>query len=493
MNLNANMPEGFAPVTDFSKDGQSQVINASKTLQYYKSTYGYKSIREMEQDHFLSYTYSGTNGYRTGAFLKPFPAENENYNFRKESAFYANYFKKICNAITFPATNDVERKTENDVISAFIENVDDGCYGEMEQYMKKASDDLFTYSYTLSILSSQSTEGGKITRDQLISGRAFPVASLVDPMSIAVGGDVADSRGKLVSLTLIDSVVMVDKKEVQIYYTVDDKQYSTWYYSDDKKTKINYGEPIEHGLGFIPVVGMRMGKPEKSGLWRPIRQQYDIAIGCWTIFNLISQLYDTLEKAGAPLLVFQGMLDGDITIGGGAVMQYSIDAKNKPEYIAMDSRLADMYMNFIQKISDMVFTMADESGVTASESKQAKSGIAHAFVFRGKNEKIKNSSCMLEQYEKNIVAMMCKIQKEPNDYVVEYPDDFSNPEEITIQDALSVVESPDMAPSIRREAQLVIARTLMGDMYEAKEDELKDAVEGHNYNQNPNTVVTDGH
>lgn len=488
--------EGFVSVDNCSKDGQNKIVNQSKTLAHYKANYGYQSIRDMEQDMFLTDTYSGTNGYRTGAYIKPFPSENERYNFRKESAFYVNYFKKICNAITFPATNDVERKTEDDIIDAFIENIDDGCYGEIEQYMKKVSDDLFTYSYSLSILSPPESEVSTISRDALITKRLFPISTLVDPLSIVPDGDVANHRGRLISLTLYDSVVNIDGKDTQIFYTVDEEKYMTWYWSEDKKTQIEYtekGETVYHGYGFIPVVGIRMGKPEKRGFWRPIRQQYDIAVGCWMIFNLISALNDTLEKAGAPLLTFPGMLEGDIAIGADTLLEYQSDSSNKPEYISMDSKIATMHMEFIQKISDMVFAMAEQSGVTASESKQVKSGYAHAIILKGKNETIKNIACMLEQYEKNIVAMMCKMQGIDNDYLCEYPEDFTTPEEITIPDALSIVESPDMAPAIRREAQIVIARTLMGDTFDSKQDDLKDAVEAHKYSETPNSDMNTGH
>ena len=194
----------------------------------------------------------------------------------------------------------------------------------------------------------------------------------------------------------------------------------TWVIDHKNRTvKEHIIEP--NGLGEIPAVIAYNYKSPVRGLG--ISDITDIADAQKTIYNLTSEVEQSIRINGHPALVKTPGTEASAGAGAIIQMEDNLDPGLKPYMLSVSTDINSIF-TAINHVTDIIDKMANTGSIRATESRRM-SGVAQEQEFQLLNARLSEKADNLELAEEQIMQWFAFYQGKTWDGKIEYPGSFS--------------------------------------------------------------------
>ncbi|WP_044503180.1 hypothetical protein [Megasphaera massiliensis] len=360
--------------------------------------------------------YYGAGGFATGSYLNKHKREsNEDYQFRRENAYYLNYFAPIVNALVDPIfkrqpLRDYSGPAES-AVKAFLDDVDTNGTG-IHMFLKRAAIMAKVYGVAFLVVDNVRDQQAR-TLAEMIQHRELPYAYIMGPESVVEYG--IDKIGALLYIQF-QEVSSIQDGRVQYRYTRYDRDgWAVW--GDDLGRASG-----KHNLGRVPVVPLFSRMLEQQTML-PTPELMPIARTAKALYNHCSWLGEILRNQTFPLLTIPTLDANDLVVGTNNALGYSPDSAHSPAFIAPPSDPAAILQTQIGSLIQEMYRMANLSFVI-STTQNNNSGIARQWEFERTNQQLANFALQCAKAEEAMVDLVAGWVNGSIDYTVTYPDDF---------------------------------------------------------------------
>jgi len=384
--------------------------------------------RQQEYD-FVSHSYEGTGGYKTGNYLFPFGREDDHAG-RKKQVFYRNYIKGVADSLITPVFSTPAARVvepENDMVSAFFENVDNKGtkiqdFTKQDVHNGRLNANCFAVvdTFPLELLDQNSEKYN-------IENRLFPYAYIKKASSVYDFGK--DDFGKLIEISFFDEwKIESDGKKTAIYKQWTETFSQQFVLENDatkpgKKKKTFIGEPAMHNLGVLPIA---QTNTTDTGEVLPASPYYDLCRLNLTIFNQDSEQRVNERNCAFTMLVVPGSKDTELDVGSSSVLWVDENGSQKPEWIAPPADILELLGNRSNVNIGSLLEQANTMGATAVETgAAAKSGVALGYEFLGQNYSLKETAGYANNFEMALMKIFKLYTKQTFEYKVVYSDNYA--------------------------------------------------------------------
>jgi hypothetical protein len=373
------------------------------------------STTTLSDPEFCQQLYDASHGFKTGAYLIPYPTESF-YNYRMKISVLKNFFKPIIDAMVTPIfSRKIRRETEDVDYKIFIENADNSGT-ELDKIMENALKTALIQGRSFIVVDNINV----LPNNQLemTSDRLFPFVYIkgeVDAEDI-----VTDKFGKLLAITFEDGYIDINGKKYEQYRYYD--QYS-WciYYEDAQDNEFVINEGV-HNLGVVPVVIVDDFINSRSCDNKVVPPYYGIANLNYYIYNKLSQLR-RLESTQSHSIL-QGQFNGrPFKSGVHNTIDLPSNATIQASFISPDATHHTNLLNSIKTDIDDLYAMAENNGIKLA-AKSVESGISKAYDFQGSDAILRRNSKACERIEKQIANIFGLWINRDIEFEAEYPDNF---------------------------------------------------------------------
>ena len=428
--------------------------------------------------------YKGTGGFRDGSYLIPYGREMF-YNMRRQFSTYKNYIKPIFNAMIEPIFADEIPRTypENGLFSYFVEDVDNNGTS-LQDTMNEAMQITVRQGQVFVIMDNFEEDDMPATLQEARQDRKFPYILLKTALDL--DSYKLDKWGNIEEITFIDAKIEILSKEIQTYRKWDSQASYILKKIGDGKYEVL--KTISHNLGVIPVIACyrnpRMNKQEL--LIDP--PYYDMMRLALSIYNKDSELRDLERSQTFSLLVVQSDRSGNLNIGRRNVIFVRSDTTITPAYISPNPQISIGLMASIDKATDDLYKLAEQSGVTAVRTES--SGVSEAFKFFGHETVLRKISNLSRRLEEAIAHLFSIFTGENLDeYTADYPVDFapgSITSEVDMMDKYLKMDPPKKAYAMALEK---VTRLVLSDQDQKKLEEAIDQIQEEGENEPEPTPI----
>ena len=386
-------------------------------------------ILNIPDSMFMADAYSGQGGFLNGKYLVPHVRESD-YNRRRQLGYYRNFLRPIVRAKVDPIFGETfQRMIDDDVQSdnVFTMFIDD-CDNQgtsLHDYMHKWTLDAVLQGVSFTVMDNYSEGEKPATAGDMEDKRAFPYVYMKSK------GDVADYEvddyGNIETITFKDKPVKVkdDKGRVK-----EEERFRKWTENDSQLMKYNrktreytpVEAPVVHGLGEIPVFPFITAKRDDVTNLLVASEMWDIAKLNWTIYNIDSELRESVRNQGFSILYYEGDSQTLLTLGTANALGLPTGTKIIPGFASPDVKIPDMLMAYSESVRGSMFAMAEQEGVTGV--KNQLSGEAKAWDFQAHGETLKALSKLACSAECWMAKMFGLYMGGAFDYCPEYPENF---------------------------------------------------------------------
>ncbi len=430
-----------------------------------------------EWQFFMS-SYFGGKMYRDGDYLLQHPFESsDNYNRRKETAYYYNYCGPIIDIMVShifrkQAKRDYGSFEQDPLFDSFLE--DANLEGEtLSQFMRDAQRFASIYGRVSVVVDKPQVVAP--TRAVAEEHDLRPYLSLVTPENLTDWSFERTPSGRPV-------LGMVKIKEgpgtYRIWYR---DHWELWTINQSSKsaTLVDGGE---HSLGVVPVVNIFN---KRSGInMIGISDIQDIADVNKNIYYLCSDAKEIIENTAFPMLAVPYEKGGGVDnkeVGPGNILQFDpTEPHAKPYWLeAPHSSLTEIREWVKQDIKE-IHRIAKMGGVKATEDfKQARSGVALELEYQQLHSILSEKADNLEQAENRILSLWGAWQGESFDGNIDYPDDFSVRElDRDIERAMTALGAGIESSTFRREVQKTIVNAVLPKIRKEVKEEMMGEIDG---------------
>ena len=369
--------------------------------------FGYQLLRD---------AYFGTGGFETGAYLSKHKRESEeDYTFRRNNAYYLNYFAPIVNALVDPIfkknpLRDYHGSAER-IIKSFSLDAD-AAGTNIQIFIKRAAVMAKVYGISFIIVDNARNVDSR-SQQEMLQRRQFPYAYVLEPDNLEEYG--IDKTGDLEYIKFKE-IAHIESGTIQYRYV----------YFDRTAWKI-WGDGIAlqqgtHNLGCVPVVPLFSRMLEQKTM-RPAPELLPIARTAKALYNHCSWLGEILRNQTFPLLTIPSLDAKDLVIGTNNALGYNPDYSHEPNFIAPPSDPATILQNQIASLAQEMYRMANLSFII-STTQNNNSGIARQWEFERTNQQLANFAAQCAHAETAMMNLVAKWVNEDITYTVAYPDNF---------------------------------------------------------------------
>ena len=369
--------------------------------------FGYQLLRD---------AYFGSGGFETGAYLSKHKRESEeDYTFRRNNAYYLNYFAPIVNALVDPIfkknpLRDYHGSAER-IIKSFSLDAD-AAGTNIQIFIKRAAVMAKVYGISFIIVDNARNVDSR-SQQEMLQRRQFPYAYVLEPDNLEEYG--IDKTGDLEYIKFKE-IAHIESGTIQYRYV----------YFDRTSWKI-WGNGIAlqqgtHNLGRVPVVPLFSRMLEQKTM-RPTPELLPIARTAKALYNHCSWLGEILRNQTFPLLTIPSLDAKDLVIGTNNALGYNPDYSHEPNFIAPPSDPATILQNQIASLVQEMYRMANLSFII-STTQNNNSGIARQWEFERTNQQLANFAAQCAHAETAVMNLVAQWVNEDITYTVAYPDNF---------------------------------------------------------------------
>lgn len=425
--------------------------------------------RYQEQWEFMLHSYMGGQEYRDSGYLTKYVNETpREYEARINSTHLENHCKSVISTyISFLFREHPQRDfgtLERDpTLESFLEDADmDG--RSFNNFMKEVSiwNSVFGHCFIMLVKPNV----GAVTRGQELEQGVRPYLTLLTPLTVYDWTWNRKMNGAF-ELTYIKYAEEVNDTQVTVREWTKD-MIRTWIVNHREETANLEMEEV-NGLGEIPVViSYNSRSPVRS---IGISDIADIASAQRSIYNLTSEVEQSVRLSGHPALVMTPEVEA--SAGAGAIIQMpeNMDPGLKP-YMLDVSTDTNSIFTAIQHTTDAIDKMANTGSIRATESRRM-SGVAQEQEFQLLNAKLSEKADNMELTEEQIWQWYAQYQGTVWTGKIEYPGSFNIRDTQAEIDQLVKAKSAATDPRVIKEIDKQILEWLEvdDDILETMEEE----------------------
>lgn len=364
----------------------------------------------------LKDAYFGMGGFETGAYLSKHKRESdEDYAFRRNNAYYLNYFAPIVNALVDPIFKKNPLRDYHGSAERIIKNFSldaDAAGTSIQIFIKRAAVMAKVYGISFIVVDNARDVDSR-SQQEMLQRRQFPYAYVLEPDNLEEYG--IDKTGDLEYIKFKE-IAHIESGTIQYRYV----------YFDRTAWKI-WGDGIAlqqgtHNLGCVPVVLLFSRMLEQKTM-RPAPELLPIARTAKALYNHCSWLGEILRNQTFPLLTIPSLDAKDLVIGTNNALGYNPDYSHEPNFIAPPSDPATILQNQIASLVQEMYRMANLSFII-STTQNNNSGIARQWEFERTNQQLANFAAQCAHAETAMMNLVAKWVNEDITYTVAYPDNF---------------------------------------------------------------------
>ena len=417
--------------------------------------FGYQLLRD---------AYFGSGGFETGAYLSKHKRESEeDYTFRRNNAYYLNYFAPIVNALVDPIfkknpLRDYHGSAER-IIKSFSLDAD-AAGTNIQIFIKRAAVMAKVYGISFIIVDNARNVDSR-SQQEMLQRRQFPYAYVLEPDNLEEYG--IDKTGDLEYIKFKE-IAHIESGTIQYRYV----------YFDRTSWKI-WGDGIAlqqgtHNLGRVPVVPLFSRMLEQKTM-RPTPELLPIARTAKALYNHCSWLGEILRNQTFPLLTIPSLDAKNLVIGTNNALGYNPDYSHEPNFIAPPSDPATILQNQIASLVQEMYRMANLSFII-STTQNNNSGIARQWEFERTNQQLANFAVQCAHAETAVMNLVAQWVNEDITYTVAYPDNFGIVDVTEELAQAQAVLDMGLGDGLREEVLKKVMAAYCPDMPDERFDEL---------------------
>ena len=417
--------------------------------------FGYQLLRD---------AYFGSGGFETGAYLSKHKRESEeDYTFRRNNAYYLNYFAPIVNALVDPIfkknpLRDYHGSAER-IIKSFSLDAD-AAGTNIQIFIKRAAVMAKVYGISFIIVDNARNVDSR-SQQEMLQRRQFPYAYVLEPDNLEEYG--IDKTGDLEYIKFKE-IAHIESGTIQYRYV----------YFDRTSWKI-WGNGIAlqqgtHNLGRVPVVPLFSRMLEQKTM-RPTPELLPIARTAKALYNHCSWLGEILRNQTFPLLTIPSLDAKNLVIGTNNALGYNPDYSHEPNFIAPPSDPATILQNQIASLVQEMYRMANLSFII-STTQNNNSGIARQWEFERTNQQLANFAVQCAHAETAVMNLVAQWVNEDITYTVAYPDNFGIVDVTEELAQAQAVLDMGLGDGLREEVLKKVMAAYCPDMPDERFDEL---------------------
>ncbi len=417
--------------------------------------FGYQLLRD---------AYFGSGGFETGAYLSKHKRESEeDYTFRRNNAYYLNYFAPIVNALVDPIfkknpLRDYHGSAER-IIKSFSLDAD-AAGTNIQIFIKRAAVMAKVYGISFIVVDNARNVDSR-SQQEMLQRRQFPYAYVLEPDNLEEYG--IDKTGDLEYIKFKE-IAHIESGTIQYRYV----------YFDRTSWKI-WGDGIAlqqgtHNLGRVPVVPLFSRMLEQKTM-RPTPELLPIARTAKALYNHCSWLGEILRNQTFPLLTIPSLDAKDLVIGTNNALGYNPDYSHEPNFIAPPSDPATILQNQIASLVQEMYRMANLSFII-STTQNNNSGIARQWEFERTNQQLANFAAQCAHAETAVMNLVAQWVNEDITYTVAYPDNFGIVDVTEELAQAQAVLDMGLGDGLREEVLKKVMAAYCPDMPDERFDEL---------------------
>lgn len=424
-------------------------------------TYNYQLLKD---------AYSGSGGFSNGAYLTKHKREsNEDYRFRRETAYYLNYFAPIVNALVDPIFRHPPLRDYtgglDDIIAEFLNDVD-GSGMSMDTFMKRAAIVAKVYGVAFIVVDMMQEPSARSMSD-VLGRRVFPYLRICGPDEIN-GSEWGIDKGG--NLTYIEFREIAGITDGTIQYRYCRYGLDGWQITGDNLATTSG----EYNLGRVPVIPL-FSRLLESKTMTPAPDLLPIAKTAKALYNTCSWLDEILRNETFPLLTIPTLDASELTIGTNNALGYSPDSSHEPAFIAPPDGPATVLQAQRDSMIANMYRMASLSYMQ-QETTQQISGVARQWEFERTNQQLATFARNIGEAEELALQVFGRYLGYDIEYTVTYPDDFGIVDvEGELKQAQEVLDL-DLTPELKQEVLKKVVAAYTPDLPDDRFDELMDSL-----------------
>lgn len=417
-----------------------------------------------DEYEFLKNAYSGTGGFKDGAYIVPHPREPlEKYLRRCFMSYYCNYMKPCVDAHVNPIFKEypVREYASSQLADAFLLNID-GKGTNIDRFMKHAALKSKLFGCVFGVVENFAQHEGNLA--DAIQKRKYPYVYLVNRNQVKDW--VVDQFGNLVMI----------RYELRYAEFTDGQKINktvTWTWTKDRYTREdeNGKSEGENIIGHLPVVPLFGALRDEEDELIPQSEFYAIAKVNLAIFNACSELRERNRNQAFSLLTYPiGEEDdyedvNEIAIGTTDMLLYRGSAHGKPEYTSPDSAPSTMLLDEIKNMVQEIYRMADRANVTGVQ--EQSSGVAKEWDHQSMNQSIADFAKNLEEFEEKIMMLFGLYISKDLKYNAAYNKDYGVVDISAELDKATRALMLGVGGKFDTEVKKIAARTMLHDQDDA--------------------------
>ena len=401
-------------------------------------------LRNRDGWQFLLESYMGGREYQLGQHLTKYTNESAGeYAARLSATHLENHCKSVISTyISFLFREQPNRdygSIEYDVmLDSFLEDADlDG--RSLDAFMKEVAvwSSVFGHVWIMCVKPNI----GALTKGDELQADVRPYLSMITPLVVTdwKWNRLPNGRYNLSYLKYIEDVNDT-VGTIKEWYA---DEIHTWVVDNDKKQILEHMiEP--NPLGEIPAVCAYNNKSPVRGIGQS--DITDIARAQKTIYNLTSEMEQSIRINGHPALVKTAGTEASAGAGAIIQMEDNLDAGLKPYMLSVSTDVSSIF-TAITHITDVIDKLANTGSIRSTESRKM-SGVAQQQEFELLNARLSEKADNLQLVEEQIWQWYSYYQGYQWNGKIEYPGSFNVRDTSMEIDQLLKVKSAATDPRI---------------------------------------------
>lgn len=440
----------------------------------------------IEEWKFFINSYLGGKFYRDGDYLLRHPFESlENYNRRKEIAYFYNYCAPIIDLFTSYLTKDQPKRSYGDLSKEVVpprqpKTLFDSFWWDVdfegtnfEQFMREAQRYASVYGMVSIIIDKPAITVE--TQAEALEQDIRPYLSIITPENILDWKYIRLPNGKM-------TLDMIKINEGDGQYRIWTREgWEAWSITKKDKAPISMGSGT-HDLGKIPIVDLY----NKKSLIRRVgvSEIQDIADINKNIYYFCSDAKEIIENTAFPMLAMPedktAVEDETVKVGSTNILNFDPDASNgKPEWLEPPhSSLAEI-REWIQQDAQEMVRIAKMGGLRNTEtSVQPWSGVSIEAQERQLYSSLAEKASNAEQAELDILNLYAAWEETTFTGNIEYSRSFATRDLTTsLTNAIQAGTARVNSLTFEKERQKKIVDAATPGLEESDRDKIFDEIE----------------
>jgi hypothetical protein len=392
-------------------------------LEQYVAVMSTNLLYQRNQDHweYLLNSYMGGVEYQRGQYLTKYVNETQGeYNARIAATHLENHCKSVIStyiSFLFRETpkRDFENNGESFELEMFLRDADmDG--RSFDAFMKEVAvwSSVFGHCWVLVVKPSV----GAVTRSDENLLNVRPYVNLITPLTVTDWYWHRKPNGQF-ELTYFKYI----EESNDTFATVREwtKETIKTYIVNNRSRAVTEETVEVNGLGKIPAVLAYNHRSPVRGIG--VSDISDIAHAQQTIYNLTSEVEQSVRVNGHPALV--KTVGTEASAGAGAIvtMEDNLDPGLKPYVLSVSTDIGSIF-TAINHATNAIDKMANTGSIRATETRRM-SGVAQEQEFQLLNAKLSEKADNLELTEEQIWQFFFEYQGQQWMGEIDYPGSFS--------------------------------------------------------------------